>query len=405
MSDAPPPPSALRVVALVVGVGTRRFWNTAVAGRLARAKAPSTQRTGTPNKSRGTLFILAFALFGIGFQSCRMAATTVIQGAPAPIEDERSISAGVHRCLTSADHSMRWLEPRGRAPNPDAERALRGCVYRALERDDVPVKDRDDLVDGTVDLFESHRLEWFRATPTRAVLPFPNASLWPDNVGDPSLLDLLSLIAVACSALLLLFGISIEREDLGKADGMLESLYQLPASVAALHLALMLRRATVSFMLWGFVFPFWLGIAICAGFGWWSPWLALAVCVHLGLVVGASQIVIETWARLRVRPSVVRNFQAIGAVVAMLPYAGFSIVATKPAVAGAWSGRAHLAAIARWSPVLGVGRLFDRATLLPALVALTLSTAIVVCTALFTVDRMLAHGLVSSSGNLTGTRV
>ncbi len=196
---------------------------------------------------------------------------------------------------------------------PDLERVIAHDARRQALSDElaargVPAPQREQLLAQWEERYAVRGLDAFTLAHDEFM---PGIELWPQKQGEGVFIARLAVLVAACSCVLLSFALGSGSRDLGALEWSMEWLYTLPVSARALFLARVLEHALISPLAWMLVFPFFLVVLGCAGWGWWSLPAAAVGTVHLALVCAALRVVLETALRLYLPAAARKNLQAI----------------------------------------------------------------------------------------------
>ena len=319
----PEPPSGARVLSILARVAVRRFFNK-IGSALSRRKKKKTRdgkRTATPPKGRtGVIFTVVFGALFL-FNSLMISSNLVrmlSNAAPeatgrddAPLVVDRS-NYGI---LESAEEKLAKLSD---AMEFDDEREyIYSGIGKSLHFRSDHSASGDERAQRILDQFKERGLEGFRKAK-RAGVEFLTASDWPAPEEEAPFLRGVVIVMTILFASLICITLGAANQDLGKVEWNMEWLFTMPVSTRSLFTAKVCEYMIVNPFSWMATFPLLWVLARAGGYGWGSVPLALFATLCINAVLGSLRILIETWLRMNVSLSRIKNVQSLCTVLGIL---------------------------------------------------------------------------------------
>jgi hypothetical protein len=231
---------------------------------------------------------------------------------------------------------------------------------------------------------------------------YENSSVWPKPEFERPMVAILGLVCLTLGTALLLFTLC-GNQDLGKVEWDLEWLFTLPVSARPLFVARAMPLAFAGFS--GFL-PLFVVIYCSCGYGAWGLLLAVPAAAYVGILIGFLCVFGDIWFHKRLAPALRKNVQAILSLIASVGLFLVMIVATSGDwlfpyfgyVADAMSG------FALWNPFSAPVALSRQGP--PSLTGAAVMVGYAIAVPWICVElsaRMVRHGLISQSGAYQGT--
>lgn len=265
--NAPPPPSTRRTLAILARLAWRRFANQNAAGMAAlwrkKGGEPEGSRKATPGKSKASLALSLWLVFSM--------------------------------MVGGAMQSYMMIE--------------RLSAFRTVDGElQIPERPRD--------------------AEAKSAIAKKEGPVWPAPPDDRLLVAALGMVqALACLGCLT-FLLGTGMQDLGKVEWDMEWLFTFPVPARTLFLARLMQYAAGNvalMMLWFAGTPALIVLYACAGYGWQSLPLALAVSAYYAILITALGLLVEILAQKRLAAAHRKNLQAVfsvlGGLIVMLVFA------------------------------------------------------------------------------------
>ncbi len=201
-------------------------------------------------------------------------------------------------------------------PDDESDAAKREAAVdgarRVLRADRLVAKLPEDQQDARVRaLTETWRASGtaaFRGVDPLGILPGPE--YWPSGDGEARMVSSCGMFYLLLAGFLLLVSLGSGNQDLGQVEWRMLWLAALPVPTRTLFWSKVVEYVFIAPFLWAMALPFSLVYLVCAGHGWRAVPLALLATLSLGFLVASSRVVIETWLRMHLDLTRLKNVQA-----------------------------------------------------------------------------------------------
>lgn len=425
-----PEPRARTQLAALIRIGAVR-WNNRLAAFATRRRRdesrPGRSRTGTGRKgsfSIGLLVVLFFPLLlwqalMIGTMTLnRVTQATRVAEAFAADESTILLSRRDYRRLEDEQHDLD--QQRARSDDPELIAAkLADCLEdldRRLDLDEFAytgaegsraqrsVSDEERRAE-VFERFERLGAAGFVAAEARIQLA-PRRGAWQAGPATRNAQHVLALLFALMFFGFTCFSLATKNQDLGRVNWSFEWLFSFPARASTLFVAKLFEYALVNPIGWIGFGPFTFVLLYSGGLQLLAA-LAGALCATFGLnlLVGAAQLLLETWLRLRLPLARVKNIQAGCTLLGILAlYAVLAFAVSQSPPAWLFDLVERVPGLFEWLPTALPALLAHPAGLAaPIAVGLTLAAAFVLGSVALSAH-LVRRGLVCSAAPAAGER-
>jgi len=328
-------PGVVRSLLLLTRMSLRRRFNrirAAMASRGAKQSGPKdAARRATPRKPRGggclTVVFSVVFLLNSGFIANRFLEN--LSGAPGQSEsadpETRNPSLDLLRSERQSlleqgrdlSNELGRINEERQRLEARLERSSDAPETARLRRELAVLDHRRHETEAQLDrLARDHaeiQAKMLRLLPSEA----------PGGESDGSRGVAATILTVGLILVLLCIGVVFSvlgnrNPDLGQVEWSLEWLFTFPISTRVLFAAKLAEYTVSNFLGWFVFSPLLLLYFARAGFGFPSLFLAIGGTLYLNLIIGAFQLVGETWLRKRLDRPRLKNRQALCTVVGIL---------------------------------------------------------------------------------------
>jgi ABC-2 type transport system permease protein len=390
--SAPRAPSTWRVIALIGALSVRRFANR-FGAVLGKRRKPGERGATARKPTTGRLLLAGFGVI-FALQAV-MGATRMLHNVALEAEQRGSTQIVLDAASwwrlqngppeLSEQHFHELVEPHDLRMEDDEQRAQRKQLLWSVYRE----RGRDGFRESQLPLFAL----------------WPSTELWYAGDDPLVLLRPLALVAFLLGAAQVLQHVAGSDDDLARVSANLEWLFTFPVRARSLFLARACSALFTGPLVWALIFPLYVVVYWCAGYGAVGIALAAAAAAYQALMAGGLRVLLETSLRRYFSLLWVSRIQASLLTLSVLAMVGGIGVAYTQRVGWVfdWTHDLPVAlfllppCLPLWLVVPGVG---------PGWVALgaLLSAALWLGACVWIAERMVSAGLSSGGGPQLGRR-
>jgi len=387
------PISSWRAFRVVTGVALRRRLNKMSAGfrsfgKRKKKAGGAKARQATARKKRGSPIILALFgalfLFNSGLVSVQFLSqlSTEVQrqnlADPAPDGEGAADSIEPENVTGVGGVFSEDLDEWQRKHGGTSTREIKERAYQRIEEmqaDKVPA--------------------WIRGE-----------TIWLDGEQGEALIGAIACLLLFLCVALCFGSLSGTNQELGQVEWSLQWLFTFPVPVRVLFFSKLVEYTLGNMMGWFIFAPFFVVLFWTSGYGAYA--LILAPCVTIAIlgVVGALQLVGETWLRKRLKLQRLKNVQALLTILGLVSLFGVFWIGLSP------SGPRFLLQIGdaigevvRWlPPCLPASMCAGGMIAWLALAGCLMASALLVCGSLVVTQGLVREGLVTEGATYAGER-
>jgi membrane protease YdiL (CAAX protease family) len=396
------PPGFARVVYLMAKLVFTRGANRFRAGFRRPKRRAEVGRRGTPRKAplgrAGLVLIgllMVFNALNITSQMLRVA-----RAALPPVRDDQ----GRIELLPQQYARLSQIDAFVASDDPAAMQDLQTAVRHALRVAGMPgARANEDAEDAIIAQYARRGIGGFCFVPeSAATVLFPAMLAW-HSPAQREILAIVAALVLLLSTAWFFLSLGNTNQDLGKVEWTLEWFFTFPIRPQHLFLSQILGHAVAAPLCWVAALPMFFVIFWSAGFRWAAASLALLSALHLSLMIAAARVCLETVLRTTQPPARLKNLQALFTVAGIMTF--FFLLANVGQSALAltfFDWAVALPPITAWLPctvaLQWCRREFSATALWAGFAFVVPWMATMICAS------RVRHGLMSSSGGLTGQR-
>ncbi len=304
-------PSIPRVAAILARMSLRRTLNRFSGAKLFRKK--SAERQANARKRSGSVVLPTF----LGIVMCAQAFFISLE-VLRKMENIARVSDGAVELAPAIYNVFRNDETRRLASLGDDEDRLRENLEQFLTYQPANVL-KGRSVDELMALYRERGVDAF-VIGKGGEFGFQSMDrkLDPEAAWMPVFSNLIAAILVILFLNVVFTGLGPANNDLGKVEWSFEWLFTFPLPTRGLFTARLLDYTLTNFYGWILFTCFLSAMYVRLGWGWWTALLAPLSALFLNLIAAAFRISLETWLRLRLPPTQVKNLQALFSILALV---------------------------------------------------------------------------------------